>query len=274
MTLWTDAQTASPSTNYYTSKIADDVFQTGVTKWKGIQFHMHAGSEHTIDGVRHDLEMHTVHYPADGVVSSTNYIASAMGLVFSVDKYTAELDFKEQQIIDSFFESMKWDEAGDVVTDLNLYGSLMNMVDFKNRWVYKGSVTTPPCSQYVYWNVLSTIYPIKQAHLDLFKAKLDEGTAGLSTTGNWRAIQNNDKQDVIYVKNGLASQAALLAEEGKAGGLVAATVIFALIAFFALIGCAVFGYQANQKGEAEPKAAESEMAAAAPAEEEPKAGME
>jgi carbonic anhydrase len=57
---------------------------------------MHAGSEHTIDGVRHDLEMHTVHYPADGVVSSTNYIASAMGLVFSVDKYTAELDFKEQ----------------------------------------------------------------------------------------------------------------------------------------------------------------------------------
>jgi hypothetical protein len=31
----------------------------------------------------------------------------------------------------------------------------------------------------------------------------------------------------------------------KAGGLIAATVIFALIAFFALIGCAVFGYQAN-----------------------------
>tara|TARA_B110000305_G_C19229757_1_gene534662 strand:+ start:422 stop:595 length:174 start_codon:yes stop_codon:yes gene_type:complete len=57
---------------------------------------MHAGSEHTIDGVRHDLEMHTVHYPSDGVESSTGYIASAMGLVFSVDKYTAELDFKEQ----------------------------------------------------------------------------------------------------------------------------------------------------------------------------------
>ena len=57
---------------------------------------MHAGSEHTIDDVRHDLEMHTVHYPSDGVESSTGYIASAMGLVFSVDKYTAELDFKEQ----------------------------------------------------------------------------------------------------------------------------------------------------------------------------------
>jgi len=35
----------------------------------------------------------------------------------------------------------------------------------------------------------------------------------------------------------------------KAKGLVAATVIFALIAFFALIGCAIFGYQAHSKEE-------------------------
>ena len=64
---------------------------------------MHSGSEHTIDGVRHDLEMHTVHYPAAGELqtevggaSSTGFIASAMGLVFSVDKYTADLTFQEQ----------------------------------------------------------------------------------------------------------------------------------------------------------------------------------
>lgn len=75
---------------------------------------------------------------------------------------------------------MKW-ETLDVdgvpvttyTTDLNLYGSLMNMVDFKNRWVYKGSVTTPPCATYVYWNVLSTIYPIKAEHLALYKANID-----------------------------------------------------------------------------------------------------
>jgi hypothetical protein len=58
--------------------------------------------------------------------------------------------------------------------------------------------------------------------------------------------------------------------DDKQKGLVAATVIFALIAFFALIGCAVFGYQANAKGEAAPKKAESEMVEAAPAAE-PKA---
>jgi carbonic anhydrase len=28
------------------------------------QFHWHAGSEHTVDDVRMDMEMHTVHFPA------------------------------------------------------------------------------------------------------------------------------------------------------------------------------------------------------------------
>jgi hypothetical protein len=37
----------------------------------------------------------------------------------------------------------------------------MMMVDTRNRWVYKGSVTTPPCATMVYWNVLTTVYPIK-----------------------------------------------------------------------------------------------------------------
>lgn len=37
----------------------------------------------------------------------------------------------------------------------------MEMVDSKNRWIYLGSVTTPPWAKDVYWNVLRTIYPIK-----------------------------------------------------------------------------------------------------------------
>jgi hypothetical protein len=76
------------------------VFGTG-TSWKGMQFHLHAGSEHTIDGDRYDLEMHTVHYPDIEPYDGTqkfdgDFMASAMGLVFSVDKYTADLTFAEQ----------------------------------------------------------------------------------------------------------------------------------------------------------------------------------
>lgn len=169
----------SDSVNMYTSELAEEVFGTG-TAWEGIQFHLHAGSEHTIDGKRYDLEMHTVHYPANGATYDKGFIASAMGLMFSVDNYTAELSFAEQQIVDNFFDSLKLTDTGSPEVDMVTYGSLMEMADFDNRWVYKGSVTTPPCATNVYWNVLSTVYPVKQEHVDLFKAKLDAGAAGLA----------------------------------------------------------------------------------------------
>lgn len=49
------------------------------------------------------------------------------------------------------------------------------MVDTNNRWIYRGSVTTPPCAENVYWNELRTIYPVSQKHVDQFKAQLKTG---------------------------------------------------------------------------------------------------
>jgi len=39
--------------------------------------------------------MHTVHLPPAGVTPDEGFIASAMGLMFSVDKHTADLTFGE-----------------------------------------------------------------------------------------------------------------------------------------------------------------------------------
>jgi carbonic anhydrase len=49
------------------------------------------------------------------------------------------------------------------------FGELMSEIDTNNRWVYKGSLTTPPCTKLIYWNVVSTVYPIKEKHLNLFR---------------------------------------------------------------------------------------------------------
>ena len=77
------------------------------------------------------------------------------------------------------------------------------MVDFSNRLTYRGSVTTPPCATYVHWNVFSTIYPIKERHLKLFKKQLDRAPEyykpTLSEIGNWREIQKYDEHDVVYI---------------------------------------------------------------------------
>ena len=166
----------------------------------GAQFHFHHGSEHTVEGKRHDLEMHTVHLPTDGVTKN-GYIASAMGLFFSVNDYTKTVTPAQETIIDEFFDSLKWS-----VTDKNpkveevTYGNLMMMADMNNRWTYTGSVTTPPCAQNVYWNVVRTIYPIKKRHMDQFMNQLKR--SGLEKTGNYRLIQKETADHNPYIIEG------------------------------------------------------------------------
>jgi len=57
--------------------------------------------------VRHDLEMHTVHFPP---AAENGFVAAAMGIMFSVDKYTADVSVTEQNVIDTFFDSLKWSD--------------------------------------------------------------------------------------------------------------------------------------------------------------------
>ena len=191
---------AADGSNIFTSQIAQSIFGAD-NEFSGVQFHFHSGSEHTIDGKRFDLEMHTVHYPKD---VENEFIAAAMGIIFSVEEYTANLSWSEQALVDTFFDSLKWSditEEGPTV-DLVTYGNLMMMVDSNNRYIYKGSVTTPPCATYVYWNVLSTIYPISAKHLAQFKTQLNRGEDGkLDDYGNFRAIQKEDEHNVIYLQS-------------------------------------------------------------------------
>ena len=106
--------------------------------------------------------MHTVHLASE---EKNGFKYAAMGLMFSTSAYDSVED-DTKAIIDKFFDSLDWSNENDPLVAEVPYGDLMMAVDMNNRWVYKGSVTTPPCAQSVYWNVLRTIYPIKQEHLD------------------------------------------------------------------------------------------------------------
>lgn len=144
--------------------------------------------------------MHTVHFPPE---TENGYIAAAFGIIFSVDSYTADLDESERAIIDSFFDSLNLESLDDPIVDMALYGDIMMMVDSDNRYVYSGSVTTPPCATSVYWNVMSTVYPISEYHVELFKQQLERANQGtLRETGNWREIQDVDYHNVMKVTSG------------------------------------------------------------------------
>jgi hypothetical protein len=79
---------------------------------------------------------------------------------------------------------------------------MMQLMDLNNRWVYRGSFTTPPCLRFVYWNVLTTIYPISKRHLDQFKGQLARGNDGqLAEWGNYRETQPIDNHNVARVSS-------------------------------------------------------------------------
>ena len=94
---------AGQDTQTFHSKLATEVFGSN-PRFTGVQFHFHAGSEHTVDGVRHDLEMHTVHLAAEKL---NGFDYAAVGLMFSASKADSVSD-DMVKTIDAFFDSMEW----------------------------------------------------------------------------------------------------------------------------------------------------------------------
>jgi len=88
-------------------------------------------------------------------------MAAALGVIFDRTKWNKD-NVTQSQIstIDTFFDSIF---ANMNIETLELsptsvkYGDLLSALDTHRRWVYTGSVTTPPCATKVYWNVLRTI---------------------------------------------------------------------------------------------------------------------
>lgn len=108
------------------------------------------------------MEMHTVHYPKVGT-GKNGFIAAAVGIIFDTKNYDKDVTADQVATIDAFFDSLSMDKMSATKTPNKhvLYGQLLHAVDSSQRWVYKGSVTTPPCATLVYWNVHKKVYPIK-----------------------------------------------------------------------------------------------------------------
>jgi carbonic anhydrase len=105
--------------------------------------------------------MHTVHFPKK---AENGIIAAALGIIFDTEKYDPSVTDEQRVIIDKFFENLLLGNQQDPTSKEIAYGELIDAIDTENRWIYKGSVTTPPCQTTVYWNVLSKVYPVSKKH--------------------------------------------------------------------------------------------------------------
>ena len=108
---------------------------------------------------------------------------AGVGILFSLEHSNVNLSAAEELMIDTFFETFDLRKTVDHTANILTLHNFMLVMNMKDRWIYSGSLTEPPCTEGYFWNVLRTFYPIKKKHLDLLIANNE--AAGLSN-GNWR----------------------------------------------------------------------------------------
>lgn len=193
--------------NSFTSHLAETLFGSKGNKFEALQLHFHTPSEHTIDGKHGDFEIHIVHkmimnqtVDEEGNPIDPGKIQyGVVGLIFSVENYDKTIDSNTNQTVQEFIHELRlYDLSEPKVNMLNL-GEMMNVVNFKKRWVYHGSLTTPPCSPVVYWNVIDFIFPIKASEMKYVKAMIEKNKKKIGGKTTHRKIQPIRKQGVRYL---------------------------------------------------------------------------
>ncbi len=120
-------------------------------KYELLQFHFHALSEHTVDGKHFPLEAHFVHKNND-----TDY--AVLGVFFTEGESNPLL----HKYIGNFPKTkgeFKSDETFSIESVLPKN---------KEYYYYKGSLTTPPCSEVVNWYVLKQTQTASKDELEKF----------------------------------------------------------------------------------------------------------
>ena len=120
-----------------------------------VQFHFHHLSEHTVDGKPADMEMHLVHQDADGNLA-------VVGVFLTAGRQNEALEYVWQNMPAQegekrLVEGVAINAADLLPTNLGYYS-------------YVGSLTTPPCTEYVHWIVLQMPVEVSAAQLAQFAA--------------------------------------------------------------------------------------------------------
>ncbi len=122
-------------------KIQGSHIVIGETTYALKQFHFHAPSEHAVDGQPYPIEMHLVHKDAN------EHLAVVAVLV---------TPGAENSAFTPAWDYLPEDETpGAIATGTSINVAALLPAD-QTVYRYKGSLTTPPCSEDVIWSVMST----------------------------------------------------------------------------------------------------------------------
>ena len=150
--------------SWFKSDVAVSKFGATTNTFKATQFHIHMPSEHTINGINYDMELQIYHEPnvTTGQKGKKEAVSlAAFSLLFSVKDFDQDITREQNETVTRFIEHLRFDSLDQPEVDFISFGQLMSMVQLEKRWAYKGSLTVPPCTPGVYWNVVDRVLPIR-----------------------------------------------------------------------------------------------------------------
>jgi len=173
---------------------ADNRIEIGDEEFELEQFHFHAPSEHTIDGVNADMELHLVHQHDDGGLAVLGVLLEAVA-------------GPDNPFFATFFDDLpSLQNDGDHVNEATPIdaGDLLPAV--MTGFFYEGSLTTPPNSEQVNWFVFDTPVQISLNQLAAYQAvgDLNDFNPGNRPLQPLNGRQLNELNHEITVSNGAA----------------------------------------------------------------------
>ncbi|XP_062986967.1 carbonic anhydrase 2 [Elgaria multicarinata webbii] len=161
--------------------------------YKLIQFHIHwgscegQGSEHSVEGVRYDAELHLVHwntkYGSFGEAVKHPDGLAVVGVFLKVGSACPGI----QKVVDAL-GSIKHKGKEAAFTNFDPSGLLPASRDF---WTYPGSLTTPPLLECVTWIVLKEPVTLSKEQINKIRGLFfnDENEPQCPMVDNWRPCQ-------------------------------------------------------------------------------------
>jgi carbonic anhydrase len=130
------------------------------------QYHFHTPSEHALDGARTDMEVHFVHANAAGKLAVVGVLMKAgakhdgfAAIMAAAPKTEGEATLAKAVDPETFLPKSK------------------------ARFRYEGSLTTPPCSEIVDWNVFEQPIQVAESDINEFVKLFPMNARPLQATG-------------------------------------------------------------------------------------------
>lgn len=120
------------------------------------QFHFHSPSENRIDGTQFPLEGHLVHADPQGALA-------VVAVMFR--------EGEAHPLIAELWESMPAEAGGKAELPAGLSAAQLLPED-RDYYRFNGSLTTPPCSEGVWWLVMKDPVNLSEAQIDQFSGTL------------------------------------------------------------------------------------------------------